>query len=240
MENKYNTEEELRLVSPIIAELDRNNIYSVPEKYFQNLADEVIEKINSQTEPVYHLSNINPYQVPADYFNNLSGKILEKIKVGEGSETEVVREMEGISPLLNTINKKPVFSVPAGYFDHVQMPPSENVQAEAKVVSITGGSRRIMKWAVAAVVACILGIGAFLFSERNSEVMQAQNMRAGVEVKSLTEKEIEEFLSKNAMPWETSAANIKDKGNTIKSAVKEVADKEIQQFLQENAVSDEI
>jgi hypothetical protein len=142
--------------------------------------------------------------------------------------------------LLNTINKKPVFSVPAGYFDHVQMPPNENVQTETKVVSITGGSRRIMKWAVAAVVACILGIGAFLFSERNSEVMQAQNMRAGVEVKSLTEKEIEEFLSKNAMPWEMSAANIKDKGNTIKSAVKEVTEKEIQQFLQENAVSDEI
>lgn len=53
---------------------------------------------------------------------------------------EIIQELEQVAPLLNKIGKKPVQTVPAGYFDHfqVQIPQdSSTIQsAGARVVKM--------------------------------------------------------------------------------------------------------
>ncbi|MCW3108295.1 MAG: hypothetical protein JWQ09_2801 [Segetibacter sp.] len=240
MENNNKILHELEDISPLLTQFENKTPYSVSSSYFSTLSDRIAEKIKSGEELTWYFTRENPYFTPAGYFETLPAIIVQKIEKEE-SKSDVFEEMEEISPLLNTISKKPVYTVPDGYLAKAEWNKSETTVKKAKVVSFTT-SKRAFNYAAAAVIIALLTIGMFLFTGKENTTSQADNVKAASEVKKLSEQEIIDFL-KTASPTEnivsvTNSANTND--NDIKSSVSKMTDKEIQEFLQENGEQDEM
>lgn len=85
------------------------NVFSVPQGYFEGLAASVLRTVQGDNI----LQSLQPpanADVPAGYFDNLAGNILNKIKAQ-------ANEDEPLSPLLESLRKTNVFTVPQGYFE---------------------------------------------------------------------------------------------------------------------------
>ncbi|HRD42860.1 MAG TPA: hypothetical protein PLN30_03870 [Ferruginibacter sp.] len=73
--------EEIQGLSPVLASIGNSNIFSVPDKYFENSAMAIAQKtgVNAEMEllsaPVAAIGNKNPFTVPDGYFNTLSHSI---------------------------------------------------------------------------------------------------------------------------------------------------------------------
>lgn len=117
METRENILQELEQISQAVATISNRNVYTVPAGYFDNLAEEVLAKV--QLAPLQALPM--PFSVPAGYFDSLAGNIMDKIRAQEKSkqDSEPFEESEQPSLLLNTISKQVPYSVPAGYFDNL-------------------------------------------------------------------------------------------------------------------------
>jgi hypothetical protein len=76
MENK-STEiiNELKTISPLLAEMEKLNVFQVPEGYFSDLHRRILTSILILPEEKNNLQ-----QVPDGYFDFLPGRILAKIK----------------------------------------------------------------------------------------------------------------------------------------------------------------
>ncbi len=76
MERGNYIRDEIREISPTIASINLQHIYSVPVNYFEGLASEILQKIQSN-----YLYNPVPvlYKVPSDYFNGLAILIHKEI-----------------------------------------------------------------------------------------------------------------------------------------------------------------
>ena len=236
MENNNYIRQELMEVSPSIVQIEKSNLYSVSPSYFDSLSQEIMEKIQTGKEPVYFFSSVMPYFVPEGYFVYLSEKILQKIS--QENKLGVSEELETISPLLNTINKKPVYSVPEGYFDRMPVIPAKEIKPGMKVIS-GKLSTKLFRYAIAAVFISILSVGMFLFLGKSKKELQLQAVTA--EVQKLSDEDIVEFLKKTTASDEVTTITSKAlKENDIKKSISEMSDKEIQQFLQESGYLDEI
>jgi len=235
--------EELMDVSPLLVQIEKTNVYSVSSLFFNELCAEVMNKIHLGIEPNYYFPPTMPFAVPENYFEHLPGKILQKA-LGERQQAsnEVFEEMEEISPLLNTISKKPVFSVPEGYFTEVQKPTGRLSTPEAKVKSIKVAQPRLMRYAAAAVIAALMVIGAFLLIGKDSLPSQPISNSSNVDVKDLSKQDIMEFLKTTSMPGEVPSAPINStiKEHELKNILKGMTDEEIKQFLEKNEVPGDI
>jgi len=232
METNNKILQELKEISPLLIQVTQRNPYSISSSYFDTLAQGVVEKIKSGAELHWHFSKENIYSTPANYFEALPATIVQKIKSEETKNT-VFEEMEEISPLLNTISKKPVYTVPAGYLDATKWNKDEIKAEKAKVISFTSVSKAV-RYIAAAVIIGLLAIGIFLFTGK--QTAQTANAKAAAELKQLSEQEIVDFL-KTTSPTEnmvSTSNNNNTKENDIKSSVSKMSDNEIQQFLQEN------
>src|SRR6185369_3720963 len=105
MESRITILNELREISPVVAEINPANPYQVPAGYFEGLAEKILLRLK------------NPYSVPQGYFETLPDIILKKAKAQHSSSAK--EELEVLSPLLSQISKKTPFSTPAGYFDEL-------------------------------------------------------------------------------------------------------------------------
>jgi hypothetical protein len=97
-----------QLQSPLAAQ-QPVNVFTVPQGYFEGLAASVMRAVQGDNI----LQTIQPpanADVPAGYFDNLASNILNKIKAQENEE-------ETLSPLLESLRKTNVFTVPQGYFE---------------------------------------------------------------------------------------------------------------------------
>ena len=94
MLNKINqaesVQEELKILSPAIAAISKENIFEVPQGYFNALPISVLNKIN-QAESVHEelkalspaiaaIGKENIFEVPQDYFKTLQQNILQTIQ----------------------------------------------------------------------------------------------------------------------------------------------------------------
>lgn len=240
MKNKNIIFEELKEISPLMVQIENTNVYSVSASYFDELSLKVIKKIRL-TEKLYNISApVTPYGIPGNYFKNLPETIFNKILLTHANSIEVLEETEAIAPILNTISKKPVYTVPADFFENMQMPVMEVKKLEAKVVPINSWSK-LFKFSAAAVVILFSGIGLYTITSKNNLSIAFGN-NARNKVKNLSKEEIVNFLKFN-IPAENITSAVKHKlknENAIRSSLKEVSDKEIQQYLIETGESDEI
>lgn len=169
---------ELKELSPTLANIPRVNVFTVPEGYFETLpALLLLQTSGPDTDAIKNAS------VPEGYFDNLASNIMARIK--SESINEVVAETKAISELVSGIGNKNVFTVPAGYFDNISTNITSQLVQPAKVVRMNA-RRAIVRYAAAAVITGFLAMGAFfVFNKENSGVVPAQTAVAMKEAKSI-------------------------------------------------------
>lgn len=158
---------ELREISPLLADIPKGNIQTVPAGYFDNLEVRIcISSLLHQKETKEYFIKEKP-GVPSGYFDSLSASILSKIKDVNSAESELS------FPLLDSLRNKNVFTVPEGYFDHLseQIIAGTGIKEPAKVISI--GANKWWKYAAAALIAGLMMISVFyIYNSGGNEVYQ--------------------------------------------------------------------
>lgn len=157
---------------------------------------------------------------------------------------EIIEELEQVAPLLNTIAKAPVQSVPDGYFDQfqVQIAPDYS-KAEIAVAPVVSMNKR-SKWfslAAAAVVIGILVIGGFnLVNQPVSDPGMVINMEQiakidiNQSVQALSNDAIDEYLkTANALAGPENSLHQYTVDAISETTVAEISDEELQLYLSE-------
>jgi len=200
--------DELRSISPILSEIEKVNVFHVPEGYFIDLTEKIT------THVFLNQDEKNSFQkVPEGYFDSLSTKILSRVKEEESAESEI----NSISPALHYLKEEEVFTVPEGYFDDLSDRILNKINGQnAKVVPFNS-AKKWWKYVAAAVVAGIITITSLqIFKTPNSNsgknvATASESISAYVQlaskyktpklldqgIASLTDDEIAKYLEKN-------------------------------------------
>ncbi len=110
MNNSNNILNELKEISPLLAGMQKANVFTVPNGYFENFPATMLLLVKEEKNSLLTgISQQNP-NVPAGYFDTLADSILNKIKAQEAAEDY---------PLLNSISTANVYTVPQGYFENL-------------------------------------------------------------------------------------------------------------------------
>jgi hypothetical protein len=136
MEISNNILNELKELSPIVAGIQKVNVFTVPAGYFESLTEDILVGIKIQEGGLPDFistpsANIN---VPQGYFETLAGNILNKIK----EEESVATELKVLSPTLHSIENKNVFTVPQGYFKAVHNIIVSKINKEETAAELKG------------------------------------------------------------------------------------------------------
>lgn len=218
---------ELQQISPIVAASGNENIFTVPEKYFDTVAGTVLASINNNVAPAG--------EVPGGYFDALSNTILSKIEgtaanelvqlspllasinkmnpfevpenYFEQTEIEIYSQLEGekSSGILEKAVKQTPFTVPAGYFDQlpVAILNKAKEQNRAKVVTLTTRRNTMWKYAAAAIFTGLMTFGVYKYSSNTTgienTVATAMTEDAfNQNLGNLGEEDIIKYLEKNS------------------------------------------
>jgi hypothetical protein len=224
MEKSYNNIiEELKAIAPEVAGADRQNLYFVPDDYFDSLSRSVLTNIK-----LTHLKPAaNPYSVPAGYFESLSDSILHKI---DSSSNEVYKELSDVAPLLNTISKRTIFSIPQGYFENLQALNKIETKA-TKIVSIGSHIRKWMTYAAAASVLFIIATTAYLYIDIHGQYFEKQ-LPVEQKISKLNDQEIINYLKDNDGILSGAFISVPDEQDSqIQTLLKNASDEDIQNYL---------
>lgn len=258
MNNRTTILNELQIVAPGLVHLPFTMPFTTPEGYFENLSDNLLHIVKDEDPalPLLTGGKKMPYQVPTGYFENLAMNILEKVNekqtVPEGyfdslpqmlldkvRRMEVVKELETVAPLLNTISKKPVQFMPEGYFEQLEPAFKQATIQQIPVVSIkkkTGW----FKYAAAASVILFLSFGAFRYFNKPVEggfvAVSPETVKTiDKQLAQLDDATIENYLQENESVTETNAAWYKNTQEVdIENLLQNFTEQELQQQLQEN------
>lgn len=240
MTNRNTILNELKDLESSLGNYSPQNIYAVPNGYFEGLSTQILNRIkaletaDAKEELDYLsplLSNVSkgmPYSVPANYFQNLSDNIVEQITEHADHQTSE-EEIESLSPFLSGLKNKNPYSVPAGYFDNLGTTVEKK---ETKVISIT--KRRWYRLAIAAVFIGVIAIGGLLFI-KNDQVDPKKNPGKWI-AKNVNKKvsgdKIDEFVKlAEDETINTTEESDATKQAEIKELMKGVPEKEIEDFL---------
>lgn len=238
---------------PPVLEAAKENPYSVPQGYFEKLPELILNRVraehalNPQEEieaisPLLsQLKNKQPFSVPDGYFNELP----ENITDGAKAIDLVNEELENLSPLMSGLKQKKAYQVPEAYFDGLPEAILEKAKAQkgAKVISI-GFSRKLMRYAAAAVVAGIMFTGALFFL--NTPISSSPDPLAEVEkkvnnTKLVSDKALQEYVeyqtSGEVTPAVISSDDEMDE-NDMKEMLADITDEEIQAYVEQSGDND--
>lgn len=217
-----------------INSVSKKNLYLIPEGYFENLSEIILDKIWLENN-----SNKNYYFLPDGYFENLAGNILKKIS---HTEDNVQQELEELSPLLNSISKTNVFSVPPGYFDALTPLEKSSTHVPAKVISLGSRARKWVSYAAAACVAGLMFIGgySYLQNKKATHINHSKNQFANVDVNQaisqLSDTEINNYLNNDNSDIYNNGNSGPDNENfDIKIMLDNTSDDEINNYLLQNS-----
>lgn len=113
MESTNDILNELKDLSPVLAAMEKVNVFTVPEGYFERLSGDIVAGIGYEKGITATISSdVRTTDVPDGYFENLAETILAKVK-GENAADE----LRTLSPMLYSIQHENVFDVPQGYFE---------------------------------------------------------------------------------------------------------------------------
>ncbi len=239
MENKEYILNEIREISPLIFELKKDNVYSVSPDYFNNLAENILKKIKQSEKLTYTFSSVNPYKVREGYFESFAEEVLYKIPNLRRELNEVTQELESLAPILNTINKKPVFKLPADYFENFMSSYAVKIQPQAQVISIR---KKFYRYAVAAIITVLMTVGVYYIVGKNTGEQRTQALNVKSALKKIKDDEIIEFLKtiNSASNITTATSEKKSLENKIRNRIKEMSEEDIKEYLQENLELGEI
>lgn len=206
MENKNNILNELKTISPLLAGIEKTNVFSIPEEYFKKLDTYIIEiaKENNFLQHI-HINKQPVNDIPPGYFTNLSENILNKIK---NQQTQnALEEIENLSPVLYQLQPINVFKLPGTYFTNLsnEILQKINVQPDTKVVTFLKYNS-FLKYAIAAIFAGAMALGIFKFTQPASTsninlpqyVLDAQKIKdIDEELAKISETDIIKYLQDN-------------------------------------------
>jgi len=231
--SQKNIQDELRGLGISLPEVGMP--YSVPEGYFNGLAEAILTRIKSSTQSAKdELENLSPllsgiskqmpYTVPENYFN----KVTEDIPV-------LIHDEES-SALLNYIDRANPFDVPAGYFENFPARMLEKVTGKtstgAKVIPMI--RRKWSRFAVAASIVILAVSGIFYFNQpsKTSKDPIAQ-------IKKASNQDLYEFLNTtDANNLSNSATANLSNTEDAKHLLKDVPDNELNSFLNMEGADD--
>ncbi len=221
MENKNTILFELQEISPAVANLNRDNVYSIPTGYFDGLPTAILAKMKSQT--MFDGVKAILYTTPNGYFTDLAENIMAKIKIENSSSNESFNELESIAPTLNSISKENVYHLPIGYFEGLKTGIPNN--QKVKIVSFSKW-RKVVSYAAAAVLSGILVTGAFKY------VVSKNHLDFKKEVAKSSDEELKQILDNQS----TAIYRVTNPGNEEQdeaSIFEGTTEEELQQFLKE-------
>ncbi|MFM6926127.1 MAG: hypothetical protein ACKOU7_11545 [Ferruginibacter sp.] len=122
MENRTDILNELRELSVTLAGMEKVNVFTVPDGYFDCLGTDILLGVHTESG-LLNQASAEPFaQVPEGYFENLAGSILSKIKAQDIEADSLPAELSGI-------RDRNVFEVPPGYFEALPGSVLANIQA---------------------------------------------------------------------------------------------------------------
>lgn len=239
MQTRKEISEELQEISPVLATIPVERTYQVPDGFFVSFPDEVMERIRLNS--LLDKASAPSYLVPDGYFESLPANILARI-----NNQSIREELSETAPLLSTLSRTEVYTVPDTYFDKIDfIPGTRKAVAEGKVITLRI-ARKWMQYAAAAVVTGILVTGAFLFTDDNANYAETEKIEKADVSSSLdkvTEQELENYLENHehllatqVITLPASEEDLKD----VKNNIREVSDEELNQYLNENGETMEI
>jgi archaellum component FlaF (FlaF/FlaG flagellin family) len=225
---------ELQELNSSLADLPKVNPFLVPEGYFESLPVAILDEVGGK---MLFNNKLNiTYSIPANYFNGLADHVMTAIALDE--EASLVQE----APILFSLDKRQVYSVPEGYFaQEIAIP------AEAKVVSMKKGYRRFMQYAAAAMVSGLLVMGAFMYTDsgnytEHEKTQQAVELKANEPVlnKETTDNEVVNEEQAEETTVEISKPATEKGIHDFTKKIQLLSAEEMQKYLEENAIPEPI
>jgi hypothetical protein len=179
MENRNDILNELKEVSPLLAGMEKQNVFTVPQGYFETAADNIFMLVKEEQSSLLNSIKKQTGQVPQGYFDSLADTILGRIKN---------REDENEYPVLQRISKQNVYTAPAGYFEILSSQIiSRTNKPTAKLVSMQKRSDWF-KYAAAASVILMLTFGVYKFMPGKTSAVLPQYVKDGQQIKNVDEE----------------------------------------------------
>jgi uncharacterized protein YaaR (DUF327 family) len=251
MTQRDNISKELKELQSSLADMPFQNIYQVPDGYFDGLITNVLNRIKAldasdASEELNHLSPLlssipkeMPYTVPKGYFQEMAERIIES-----GNHLSPAQELETLSPLLSSLKKEMPYSVPQGYFEELaKSVNAKKTKPAAKVVSLT--RQKWFRYAAAAIVVGFASMIGFLFIKQDTIDPATQSSEwVKKSVKKISTDEIDEFIQlmdegTPVIARADASNDIKEK-NEIKELIKDIADKDLEDFLEDTRGNESI
>ena len=216
-----------------MSSLAPQNVYSVPDGYFGNLAEQVLARIRTGNGPelLSSLPRTDPYEVPAGYFEGLADQVMMAISNRPDYQT-TDEELESISPLLNSIRNRPVYTVPEGYFENFKV-AGKGEQAAAKVVSFT--ARKWFRYAAAAVViGAVAMVGISVYNNNHRDAASRTMARFEKEVKKIDDVKktdsLIDFMEAGLNEKELASNRRTGKTDDVQQLLQDVSSDELKDF----------
>ena len=148
---------ELRSISPRLAEIDPRPVQTLPDGYF----DQFPEQLSTRLSHGLGGQDISlpASSLPAGYFDQLPGRILDRIRATTGSD---VANDETLPPVLAGVSRTMPHHVPVGYFEGFERKLASGLTSPAPVVSMERRSTGF-RYAAAAAVTGLLLVSAWYF-----------------------------------------------------------------------------
>ena len=182
--------DELMAISPLLAGIEKRNVFSIPDGYFSKFEDDILER--AETSLINSIPK-TPFQVPGNYFDQLAFNILDAIRMNRQSADEELKE---VSPILYAIQAENPFSKPIDYFDELPSEILAKVKPTARVVRLQKRSS-VWQFARAAVVTGVIAASA-LMVYNNQETFENMSVSADIKEaqKYKNEQQVNEGISK--------------------------------------------
>ncbi|MEJ7769750.1 MAG: hypothetical protein WKF89_18165 [Chitinophagaceae bacterium] len=228
------------------------NPFIVPTAYFEGLAASIINRIKAE-EATSHQEELEiispllgklgkevPYDLPSGYFDEFPGDVMS----GVNAIDYVNHELESASSHLNDLRNKNVFTVPEGYFNQLAQEMLNRVKQTQKGPLIRlFPSKNIFRYSVAALLAGIISVSAWLFIQDSKPVSPSTDL-TGIE--KISDDEIVSYLENSSVsPAEGngesgSFASFELKVEDVKEMLADVPDEELQLYLEQHAVTKDL
>lgn len=193
---------------------------------------------------------VQPYRVPTGYFEHFADHLLQRIRIDEEnglSKTESNQagdlskagypaalpeenpdsEMTSLSPLLAGLERKTPYQVPGYYFSEFKANTDIPAASKAKLIPMHSG-KRLMRYAVAAMVAAVMATTAFFtFHKYGTDPLNGLANVSGQEMAS--------YLENHDVHWApgtskaTTTVDFND--NDISDLLSTVSDTELELYL---------
>lgn len=253
---------ELKEVAPALLQAEKNALYSVPENYFHNLPDRIMDAVAASYLPkpvnVYQVpdgyfkslsleilkrvgnyglaSTELPYTVPSGYFETFSSTVLSAISNNTENESrnEIKEELLSIAPSLASIGNKNVYSVPDGYFENI--PVTGNLKkTAAKIISLGTRIRRSITYAAAASVFGLISISSITYVKNHNRYNGAMP-ELHEKFADISDDEIQNYLDGGNTHI---LQNGDGQSEELQDFFKNASDEDIQNYLEDNADLDD-